>query len=416
MPVSSERPPEEVPAASVSSAKHRSLSLDVLRAIAVLLVLLSHSPVAWMRAVGLPQSVARAFHQGGWMGVDLFFVLSGFLIAGLLFREHQKHGELRVGSFLLRRGFKIYPAFYVLLAATLIHHAVVSGGLHRAALVEALFLQSYFGSIWGHTWSLAVEEHFYLTLPVLLWLLCRRRRGDANPFVGIPQICLGIGFVTLALRIWTFYRVPYEPLTHLYPTHLRVDGLMFGVFLAYGYHYHRERFLNVANRYRWPLLAIGAWCILPAFLFPLRDTPFVFTLGLTQLFVGSGCLLVAFVARPVTENRFTRALGRVGFYSYSIYLWHLPMRTWGWQLANAFGVPMMETPGIAFAVYFAGSLAVGIGMAKLIEIPVLRLRDRIVPSRSGEPFKPVELRDVTLEPRRMQPSRVEDGQAEAVTR
>src|SRR5512135_1473672 len=93
----------------------RLVSLDVLRCLAVLLVIGRHmappptriAPVRWF---------IDTWHQGGWIGVDLFFVLSGFLISGLLYRDLSKNGSLGVGRFLIRRGLKIYPAFYVLLA------------------------------------------------------------------------------------------------------------------------------------------------------------------------------------------------------------------------------------------------------------------------------------------------------------
>src|SRR5690349_1861898 len=99
----------EVASASASAAG-RLRSLDLLRAVAVLLVLLHHlapPPGERTRFVSLLSRVASR----GWIGVDLFFVLSGFLVSGLLLREHRLHGSIRFGRFFLRRGFKIYPPF-----------------------------------------------------------------------------------------------------------------------------------------------------------------------------------------------------------------------------------------------------------------------------------------------------------------
>src|SRR5262249_60135649 len=104
-------------------------------------------------------------HRIGWMGVDLFFVLSGFLVSGVLFREYQRHQGLQVGRFLARRGFKIYPGFYLLLLATWAMGASAGprGAITTPQLLrEAFYLQSYVPGFWSHTWSLAVEEHFYL--------------------------------------------------------------------------------------------------------------------------------------------------------------------------------------------------------------------------------------------------------------
>src|SRR5215211_479046 len=100
----------------------RLKNLDVLRAVAVLLVLGRHVNVVAPMPADVPGPVAlaiRAWVKVGWTGVDLFFVLSGFLVSGLLFAEYRKNGELRIGRFLIRRGFKIYPPFWVLMAVTL---------------------------------------------------------------------------------------------------------------------------------------------------------------------------------------------------------------------------------------------------------------------------------------------------------
>ncbi len=98
----------------------RNQTLDVLRAVAVLLVFSRHSTGALLVS------------HLGWVGVDLFFVLSGFLVSGLLFREYQQDGQLLPGRFLIRRGFKIYPQFYLLVVVT-IFWTWLSGGARRPA-------------------------------------------------------------------------------------------------------------------------------------------------------------------------------------------------------------------------------------------------------------------------------------------
>ncbi|HEX2719000.1 MAG TPA: acyltransferase, partial [Gemmatimonadaceae bacterium] len=96
----------------------RSRTLDILRTVAVLLVMGRHlfPPPAHMPA--WVQGLAATLTRGGWVGVDLFFVLSGYLVSGLLFEEHKRSGRLSVGPFLLRRGLKIYPPFWLLIAVT----------------------------------------------------------------------------------------------------------------------------------------------------------------------------------------------------------------------------------------------------------------------------------------------------------
>ncbi|MBX6315440.1 MAG: acyltransferase, partial [Isosphaeraceae bacterium] len=91
----------------------RDLGLDILRAVAILLVLGHHAPFSPSDRPILLRAPLFALLYGGWCGVDLFFVLSGFLVSGLLFTEFKAHGRISPGRFLIRRGFKIYPQFYI---------------------------------------------------------------------------------------------------------------------------------------------------------------------------------------------------------------------------------------------------------------------------------------------------------------
>src|SRR3989442_1608498 len=106
----------------VGAKANRVRSLDMLRAIAVLLVIGHHSGYAGQGLAAPLAAVMSIWNRSGWMGVDLFFVLSGFLVSGLLFRERRLHGRIRLGHFLIRRGLKIYPAFYAYLAVVLVHY------------------------------------------------------------------------------------------------------------------------------------------------------------------------------------------------------------------------------------------------------------------------------------------------------
>ena len=166
----------------------RNQSLDILRCIAILLVL-GHHFIHY-----------HHWAKVGWIGVDLFFVLSGFLISGLLFSEYKRNGQIDIQRFILRRGLKIWPAYYVLVIVTAIismlvaHARGVPFPSHEVA-VSAIFVRNFFGNdgfnYLAHSWSLAVEEHFYLMLPLLLLVLLRLRRlGD--PFRSIPWIFLAI--------------------------------------------------------------------------------------------------------------------------------------------------------------------------------------------------------------------------------
>jgi peptidoglycan/LPS O-acetylase OafA/YrhL len=352
--------------------------LDLLRFLAVFLVLGRHLPPCPEAVSPWLFQITRAWHRGGWVGVDLFFVLSGFLVSGLLFREHERSGEVRAGHFLVRRGFKIYPPFWALLAATL-----ALGGLREATpanvLGELTFFQNYVGRLWNHTWTLAIEEHFYFLLAGFVAWRCRRR--PEAPFDGIPLVFAGVAVACLAMRFVTAAVEPYSHPTHLFPTHLRIDSLLFGVWLSHAWHRGGLRdhaWLAPAS----PFLALaGVALIAPVFVFKLEATPWLATVGLTGVYLGGGLLLLAALAVEPRRFRWLAPLAHAGRDSYSIYLWHMPVSLW---LVG--GIVRRSGPidwWLYASVYLAGALVVGIAMARLIEIPTLRLRDRLYPSRSG---------------------------------
>ncbi len=229
-------------------ARPRLVGLDLLRLIAVLLVIGRHMgspPIWWPDLVRLP---LLALYRGGWVGVDLFFVLSGFLVSGLLFTEFKSRGRLGVVRFFTRRGWKIYPPFFVFIVTTVVVRLLCGWPVDELSLLsELFFLQSYIPGLWHHTWSLAVEEHFYLLLPFTFSILLRVNRNSPTPLKPILTLAVVTGVALLALRVlnW-YYRPSYEHLTHLFPTHLRLDSLFYGVAISYAYHFHSDRFVRCA--------------------------------------------------------------------------------------------------------------------------------------------------------------------------
>src|SRR5271166_499318 len=168
----------------------RNKRLDILRCIAVVTVILHHS------------GESNFFVRAGWIGVDLFFVLSGFLISGLLFSEYKRRRSINFKRFLIRRGLKIYPAFYAFLLLTgiigeLVFHSHPTIGQY---LHEIFFVMNYQRGVWDHTWSLAVEEHFYIFLPIFLFILARVSSNHDDPFRSIPQAAAVIAALCLTFR------------------------------------------------------------------------------------------------------------------------------------------------------------------------------------------------------------------------
>jgi peptidoglycan/LPS O-acetylase OafA/YrhL len=364
-------------ATQTMSALTRNRSLDVLRGVAVLLVFGVHFPY-------------YGILHAGWIGLDLFFVLSGFLISGLLFKDYREHGRIRLKRFMFRRAMKIWPPLYVFLGVIGVFiwrdaHSFPS----RSFLASALFYRNYMPGVdepivIGHTWSLAVEEHFYLLLPLLLILLAYRNRKSSDPFASIPIIFAVLAPVSLAMRFFA---------NDVTATHLRLDGLFAGVTLRYLYDFKPHLFEKLRNVYA------AAATVTIAFLIFAYGTPRLKgTIGLTAAYLGFGLLLAWAISKePVTKaGRFmVNAIAAIGVYSYSIYLWHVPViflfrGSWG-QTA------------LSFWSALAASLLVGIAMAKLVELPALRLRDKIETAVGPKVFDAVPLK-VALTPALESPS------------
>lgn len=340
------------------------------------------------------------FTKIGWAGVDLFFVLSGFLISGLLFAEYRKVQSIRIGRFLIRRGFKIYPSFYVFLVVAGIvaaHFSRTAMPGHHSLLHEIFFVQNYLPGEWGHTWSLAVEEHFYVLLPIFLVVLAKRSTNRENPFRSVPIAFVFVAIISLASRA-LFLLVPQQnPYLGLSfsATNSRMDALFFGVLLSYLYYFNSEPlkqfFLNYRNQ-----LAILCAALLSVPLIVSRETPAFVTFGLTGMYLGFGILLMlSLFVRDVLPSRMRPALSLVasgmaflGVYSYSIYLWHIPMAFWTPAIGRR--IFHVDLPvWVAFVVSFIASLIVGITMARVVEFPMLRIRERFFPTPNKGAHDPI---------------------------
>jgi peptidoglycan/LPS O-acetylase OafA/YrhL len=249
--------------------------------------------------------------------------------------------------------------------------------------------------VWAHTWSLAVEEHFYFLLAAFMaWKL--------RPGGGMPTLRQAVtGFVVIAAlvlsaRIATAWSILSDPAQgsvklHFFATHLRIDALLFGVLMSFVYHQRPDVWERiVANRGR---LALAAAVLLAPCLALPGPHPFTVTVGYTFYYLGFGAVLALALpstrkdVAPATAGRVERLLAAIGAYSYSIYLWHSATKRWSapvWEAAV--GHPLGYV-GQAI-LYFVSSIVLGIAMARLIELPFLRWRDFAFPSRSNPTVLP----------------------------
>lgn len=365
----------------MSDASTRRLQqLDLLRCVAVILVIGRHMPPCPPETSLYLHHISKIWIRGGWVGVDLFFVLSGFLVSGLIFREYKRQGTADLKRFLIRRGFKIYPAFWVLLAVTTLYYRYSNVQVESASFFgELFFLQNYVGYLWGHTWSLAVEEHFYILLALLFYVLLQRNARDA--FAAVPGVFIVLAVSCFLLRMYVTISQPYSYWTHLFPTHLRIDALFFGVLISYFWNFSSFPQATFLSRNKFWICLSGVVLFIPPFIFEIENTPWLTPVGLSLLYFGGGAILVSLLSTDFSNSRFIRPFSYVGKYSYSIYLWHLPVGVWGMSLIKRF-IPLDNWP-LYFVVYFLSSIIFGILMAKSVEYPFLRIRDAFYPSKAA---------------------------------
>jgi peptidoglycan/LPS O-acetylase OafA/YrhL len=350
----------------------RLTTIDFLRGVAVLLVISSH-------LVFKPHALTI-----GWIGVDLFFVLSGFLVSNLLFQEYNTTGTIKPMRFLIRRGLKIYPLFYIMIF--LFFLMAINGqpqsidSYKKRLFNEVFFIQNYNYDevLLGHTWSLAVEEHFYFVLTFLFVLFAKLKilanNTLFNVFTGmIVFSCLFMRYLVVC-PMTDF--IPFSQ--YLFPTHLRFDTLWIGVFIAFHYNYNQTIFNTIFSKKEGLLFGLIAFLI-PLY-FPLSH-PFLATLGLTLIALCFGITLATLlsyhkseaVLKSILGKKTVYLLAKIGTYSYGIYLFHLmlivvvkPFTPDLWSRAT-------NTLFVFFLIIFVGIIA-----TELIEKPILKGRNKYI--------------------------------------
>ena len=349
-------PPE--PAVSGQETLAYRPAIDGLRALAVLSVLLFHLDAAWL--------------PGGFVGVDVFFVISGFLITSLI-HEDCERGRFSLARFYQRRAARLFPAFFTVAVPTLalawwtyVPQDVVTSGesLVAASLSVAnirFMLQGHYfqaqtdAQPYLHYWSLSVEEQFYLLFPtVFLYLRLRARRAQAGVLAGLGLLSLAACLVTTRL----------DPARAFYELPQRVWELLAGCVLALRVHAGAQR-----PRPAWwnGLAALGLLMVLAAF-FVIEEGP-LFP-GPAALLPVLGTLLVLGPHRapggPVEAWLARGPLVYVGRLSYSLYLWH-------WPVIAFVGYNLPEWPKAArLALEVLLSLLLAAACFHLVEAPARR--------------------------------------------
>jgi peptidoglycan/LPS O-acetylase OafA/YrhL len=322
------------------ASKHYIPALDGLRGIAVLLVLWTHIPVG---VLGTNADFVRGCVQPGYLGVDIFFVLSGFLITRILLVDKEKNFPLRY--FLLRRFFRIFPIYYLTLTIFLIFMPVPGLGWCFIYLSNFYFPFNPETNPVQHTWSLAVEEHFYLIWPLLVYVLSRGKSRAVALFGFLPIALICAVAVILApthpaTRDWIL-SLKQDGVLHYdaWQTQLVYMGSMFrfaslalGSLMAYSEEWIHKRFGIVFGMALFAFLAaetvIQFVChIGPYYGFPIQWWPLVrlvcFTIVSGSIVLGAiGAGHIKWLPNFLVNNAVLRWIGRV---SYGLYLYHFPI-------------------------------------------------------------------------------------------
>ncbi len=347
--------------------------LDLLRATAIVLVLMRHG-AREIGVEGAPVSF-RSLMLNGWVGVDLFFVLSGFLITRQLLREIGASGTLDLPRFLLRRGLRIIPAYVAVLALVVLGafplYAVNPDNLGLRTVYHLVFLQDYLpADINVVYWSLGVEEKFYLAAPLLVFAIA----GAAGARHRAWLLLGGLFLLAPTLRAVTFAGLP-QPLDYetffrslRSPFHASLEPLVLGVAIAVA-----EAHLPRSARIGGLLLGLGAalllaWLVSHEALAEIRGFDAILQPSLIALICGSmatGAVMLG--GTPLPGATPVRALAVLSF---ALYLVHFPLL----PLARALTTPAHVAA--FWATYLALSLAAALAVHLCVERPVLRWRDR----------------------------------------
>jgi len=354
--------PEIAPVRPAAPAAHDH-GLDLLRAAAILSVLVFHGRDG---ITGLPdwfQGIAGR----GWIGVDLFFVLSGFLVGGQALATSQQPYGRAVVRFWLRRWFRTFPLYYLVLLVYVVGKPLALHVPFRGDSLRYLLFGQNFSPMHDfiQSWSLCVEEHFYLLLPLIVFA----RRLPSWCWLAGAVVPLGLR----ALAWWTLRPdrspIPEEQFLAVFSfnsvTHL--DGLLVGVFLAA----IRPRWTALSRRAR-RLIGVAGLVLVTlvcGFVDP-RSAAGAIT-NYTTLSLGFAGLLVGASGLP-RHGLGGEVVARIAAWSYGAYLWHgLLSRVMARQLA---GVPWL----LGYAIFLIGVFALAAATYQLVERPGLRVRDALL--------------------------------------
>lgn len=364
-------------------------ALDGLRGCAILGVLLLHLTSAMAAPAGAPARLVKQAFSVGWTGVDLFFVLSGFLITGILADARDTPRRLR--TFYARRALRILPLYYAFILLLFAVPPLLGAHAYATPWRQQLPYWLYVQNVWplrggaldfaGHLWSLAIEEQFYLVWPLLVFTLSRR---------AMLRVCVACVVGALAFRLACVFTV--DDLRRVYfLTPARIDGLALGGAVALVMRGGGAAWLR---RVAPAVLALAAAVLAVA---PFRHSGFdpggvyMVAVGYTALvFFFGAALVLALDGRASALPRLLsgRTLRFFGRYSYGLYVVHVPvigLAGLAGLSPDAFAGTPWELPALLGYVALMGGASILVALASwhLFEKRFLDLKSRFTCRASG---------------------------------
>jgi peptidoglycan/LPS O-acetylase OafA/YrhL len=296
-------------------------SLDGLRAIAVGIVMLAHA--------GSP------YPRSGGVGVDIFFVLSGFLITGILSSEFERYGSISRKYFYVRRLLRLTPCLVSCVLLFAVMSFILYGSVdYGAVLISLTYTSNYARALFdydlqslGHCWSLAIEEQYYLIWPFVIILVERKLKRNITKFLllMIIALCLGI-YRSSMVGTFSAERIYFSLDTHM-------DGLVMGSSLAYLVRVLSGVQMSAALRLLMKVVSrvivpVGIVGTLVMMYFITWSSPWMGRLGFTFVAIVAGVTILDLVVSPFSLFRGlleNGVLGYIGKISYGLYLYHVPV-------------------------------------------------------------------------------------------
>lgn len=301
--------------------------LDGLRAVAVIAIIIYHLNPRWL--------------PGGFLGVDTFFVISGYLITSLLLREYYNTRTIDLKNFWIRRFRRLIPAVFFMIGVVITYVLIFESEIIRTVKEDGIAAFVYMSNWWYiiedvsyfeaseprplmHLWSLAIEEQFYIIWPVILLVMVLK-------FNNYKHIMLAVFSMTLISLLWMmFLALPYEDNSRVYfGTDTRLQTLLLGVLLAFIWPpFKLKRDIGRKIKLWIDSIGIGALMILTIFFITVDDSSHWIYYGGLYLITLVTLLLIASSVHPSTV--LPKILGNplflwIGTRSYSLYLWHYPI-------------------------------------------------------------------------------------------